>query len=346
MVDVAVIGAAGYAGIEAVRLVLGHPRMRLTVATSAADNGRAIADVYPALTGATRLAFESPDVSEIEARAQLALLCVPHTAALEVVPRLLDAGVRVVDLSADFRLKDAATYEAWYATSHTHPELLERAVYGLPELSRTGLSGAALVACPGCYPTASIIAAAPALEAGLVEGSHVVIDAKSGVSGAGRSATATTHFCSANEALAPYKVASHRHTPEIEQGLTSAAGRDVRVTFAPHLVPMTRGLLATAYLPLVGNITPEEAVALYRRRYAAEPFVRVHDAGVMPSTHEVSGSNRAHIGLAVDERSRTLVVACAIDNLVKGASGQAIQCANAVLGFAETEGLAGPLPVV
>lgn len=346
MVDVAVIGAAGYAGIETVRLVLGHPQMRLTLATSAADEGKRISDVYPALLGATDMAFEAPDTGRIEQQAQMAFLSVPHTAALDLVPQLLDAGVRVVDLSADFRLKEAAVYEEWYDTHHTHPELLAGAVYGLPELDRSGLPGAALVACPGCYPTASILACAPALAAGLVDGDRVVIDAKSGVSGAGRGVGPATHFSAVNESLHPYKVAAHRHTPEIEQGLTTAAGRAMRVTFAPHLVPMTRGLLATAYLPLSGPLTTAEAIALYRARYAVEPFVHVHDAGVMPATREVCGTNRAHIGLTVDARTRTLVVACAIDNLVKGSAGQAIQCANAVLGHAETDGLTCPQPVV
>lgn len=346
MIDVAVIGAAGYAGIEAVRLMLGHPRMRLTMATSAADEGKPISSVYPALAGATSLRFEAPDMSVIEGRAQLAFLSVPHTAALELVPQLMLAGLTVVDLSADFRLKDPAVYEAWYDTRHTHPALLADAVYGLPELDRSRLTDAKLVASPGCYPTASILAAAPALHAGLVSGDHVVIDAKSGVSGAGRSATAGTHYCAVNDSLLPYKVAGHRHTPEIEQGLTHAAGREMLVTFTPHLVPMTRGLLATVYLPLVGPLSTREAVGLYKKHYAAEPFIHVHEAGIMPSTREVAGTNRAHIGVAVDERTRMLVAVCAIDNLVKGAAGQAVQCANLALGLAETDGLDVPQPVV
>lgn len=346
MVDAAVVGAAGYAGIEAVRLILGHPRMRLALATSGADAGRPISQVYPALLGQCDLAFEAPDVATIEGSAQVAFLCVPHTAALELVPQLLLAGLTVVDLSADFRLKSAETYEEWYATPHTHPELLGEAVYGLPELDRSLLPGAKLIAAPGCYPTASILACAPALEAGIVEEGRIVIDAKSGVSGAGRAATPATHYCVVNDSLLPYKVAAHRHTPEIEQGLSHAAGRDVRVTFTPHLVPMTRGLLATAYLPLVGPVDTEQVLDIYRQRYAAEQFVHMHEAGMMPSTREVAGTNRAHIGLAVDARSRTLVVACAIDNLVKGAAGQAIQCANSALGFDEAEGLDAPQPVV
>ncbi len=346
MIDVAVVGAAGYAGIEAVRLVLGHPEMRLVAATSAADEGRAIADVYPSLSGATDLVFTAPDADTVGAQASVAFLSVPHTAAMALVPDLLLRDVAVIDLSADFRLKDVEVYESWYEVDHVAPELLDEAVYGLPEFNRAALPGARLVACPGCYPTASLLAAAPAFEAGVCSADHGVIDAKSGVSGAGRTASPGVHFCTVNENLAPYKVAGHRHTPEIEQGLTEAAGRDIFVTFTPHLVPMTRGLLATTYLPLHDPMTTDEAVALYAERYADEPFVHVRPAGHMPGTHEVAGSNRAHIGVAVDERTGMLIVACAIDNLIKGSSGQALQCANLVLGFDESAGLDQPAAVV
>ena len=348
MIDVAIVGAAGYAGVEAARLVLGHPQMRLVEVTSTADAGVRLDRLYPALSGQTDLVLVEPDIERIASRARLAFLGVPHTAALELAGSLLDRGVRVIDASADFRLKDPAVYEEWYGVTHTAPDLLDQAVYGLPELDRDALRGAGLVACPGCYPTASILAALPALESGIAEPDHVVIDAKSGVSGAGSSASSGTHFSTVNESVSPYKVARHRHTPEIEQALSRIAASEVHVTFTPHLVPMTRGLLATVYLRLSEGqpLTTEEAVELYRTRYDAEPFVSVHPAGVMPSTREVNGSNRAHIGVAVDSRTGTLIAACAIDNLVKGTSGQAIQCANLVLGFAETEGLMTPTPVV
>lgn len=339
MVEVAVIGAAGFAGIEAVRLVLGHPKLQLRLATSAADAGKRISDVYPALEGTTDLAFVNPDPAQIARFASIALLAVPHTAALELAPALLDAGLTVIDLSADFRLKDPATYESWYGVPHTARGLLEQAVFGLPELDRSGLHGARLVACPGCYPTATTLAALPALEAGVVTSSRVIVDAKSGVSGAGRSASWATHFVTVNEAIAPYKVAAHRHTPEIEQALSTAAGSPVSVVFAPHLVPMTRGLLSTVYLEVEPGFSARDALELYRARYTAEPFVHVRDAGQMPSTAEVRGTNRAVIGVTVDSRTNTLVAACAIDNLGKGAAGQAIQCANAVLGLPETQGL-------
>ncbi|NTU71358.1 MAG: N-acetyl-gamma-glutamyl-phosphate reductase [Coriobacteriia bacterium] len=346
MVDVAVIGAAGYAGIEAVRLVLGHPRLRLTLATSAADEGKPIAAVYPSLAGATELEFSVPDPAAIAQAASLAFLAVPHTAALALVPALIEAGVTVVDMSADYRLRDAAVYEEWYGAQHTSVELLAEAVFGLPELDRTALAGARLVACPGCYPTATTLAALPALESAPVAGSKLIVDAKSGVSGAGRSASAGTHYVAVNESLAPYKVASHRHTPEIEQALSQAAGRALSAVFTPHLVPMSRGLLSTVYIDVAPGFSTSDAVALYAARYAAEPFVHMHAAGTMPSTAEVRGTNRAAVGVAVDERTNTLIAACAIDNLGKGAAGQAVQCANAVLGYPETEGFERPGPVV
>jgi N-acetyl-gamma-glutamyl-phosphate reductase len=265
---------------------------------------------------------------------------------MSLAPALLDAGLTVIDLSADFRLKDAAVYESWYGTAHTAPDLLSLAVYGLPELTRASLAGARLVACPGCYPTATALAAAPALEAGLASPSLVVVDAKSGVSGAGRALAAGSHFSSANESVKPYKVGSHRHTPEIAQTLSAIAGSPVSVCFAPHLVPMTRGLLSTVYLQAADRLTSADVVDAYRARYGEEPFVTVHPEGVMPSTREVCGTNRAHIGLAFDEGSGMLVVECAIDNLVKGSGGQAIQCANIVFGLDESAGLTAYAPVV
>jgi N-acetyl-gamma-glutamyl-phosphate reductase len=345
MLRAAVIGAAGYTGIETVRLLLGHPGISVTVVTSATDAGRALEDVYPALSGCG-LVFEDPDACDIAGNADVAFLAVPHTASLALTPALLGAGLTVIDLSADFRLKDAAVYESWYGTPHTSPELLKQAVYGLPELTRASLAGAKLVACAGCYPTASALAAAPAIEAGLAAPGPVLVDAKSGVSGAGRTPAPGTTYCAADESVLPYKVGSHRHTPEIAQTLSAVAGAPVAVCFAPHLVPMSRGLLATVYLGAVDGLTTGDAIDAYRARYADEPFVTVHPEGRMPSTHEVSGTNRAHIGLAVDDASGTLVVACAIDNLVKGSGGQAIQCANIALGLDETAGLSAYGPVV
>jgi len=346
VVKVAVVGAAGYAGVEAVRWILGHPQLELALATSRADAGRRLDEVYPALVGATDAVLTAPEPSEIAKVAQVAILAVPHTAAMSIVPELLSSGVTVIDLSADFRLADARVYAQWYGTNHLAADLLDEAVYGLPELDRSGLNGARLVAVPGCYPTATVLAAFPALESGVALGTRMVVDAKSGVSGAGRTPTSGAHYVQANESCAPYKVGNHRHTPEMEQALSRAAGRDVSVMFAPHLVPMSRGLLSTIYLDVEKGFTTAEAVELYRGRFHAEPFVHVHAAGSMPSTGEVRGTNRAAIGVHVDERTSTLVASCAIDNVGKGSAGQAIQCLNAVLGLPETLGLEALAPVV
>lgn len=346
MPDVAIVGAPGYAGAELTRLLVAHPDLRPVILTSSSEAGRAVADVYPALGPYTDATYVKPDVAAIAQTCEVAFLAVPHTAALKMAPALRERGVIVVDASADFRLSDARLYERWYGVKHTAPELLAEAVYGLPELNRSALPGAGLVACPGCYPTATLLACAPALESGVSRGDLVIVDAKSGISGAGRTPGPGTHYPSVAGSLSPYKVASHRHTPEIAQELSRMRGEEVRLVFTPHLVPMSRGLLATVYLELTAPLTTEEVVEVYRQGYADEPFITVHGAGRMPTTLEVRGSNRAHIGVAVDEGAGMLVVACAIDNLVKGTSGQAVQCANIVLGLSETSGLDMPVPVV
>ncbi len=341
----AILGAAGYAGVELTRLLLGHPDFELVAVTSERDAGKSVADVYPALASCD-LVYQSHDATVLQPEIDVVFLAVPHTAAMAVVPRLLGEGRTVIDASADFRLRDADLYAAWYGAPHRAPALLDEAVYGLPEIWRDALPGARLVACPGCYPTASLLAVAPAIEAGITVSDRVVIDAKSGVSGAGRSPSAATHFCAANEAVMAYKAGVHRHTPEIAQGLVDLGMAHPRLTFVPHLVPMTRGLLATVYLEVEPGFSADEAYEAYASRYAVEPFVTVHPSAQMPSTAEVSGGNRAHIGVAVDEASATLIVTVAIDNLVKGTSGQAVQCANLALGLAETAGLGLPCPVV
>lgn len=345
MLPVAIVGAAGYAGAELTRLLIAHPSFELTTVTSSSDAGRAVPDLYPALAGCT-LRYVDHDVSAVANSAAIAFLAVPHTAAMAMAPALLEAGVTVVDASADFRLHDAELFAAWYATPHTAPGLLGQAVYGLPELWRERLAGARLVACPGCYPTATLLAAAPAVRAGVVVSSRVVVDAISGVSGAGRSLSETTHFVNATESLAAYKVCSHRHTPEISQGLAELGLPRPAVVFTPHLAPLDRGLLSTVYLEVDAGLSAEEAHEIYRAAYADEAFITVCDPGAQPATRHVRGSNRAHMGVVLDEPSHTLVITCAIDNLVKGTAGQAIQCANIALGLTETDGLTGVGPVI
>jgi N-acetyl-gamma-glutamyl-phosphate reductase len=342
----AVVGAAGYAGVEAVRILLGHPDFELTCITSTSDAGVPIATLYPALDGICDLAFEPHDVKAVAKKADVAFLAVPHTASLAMTPALVEAGVQVIDLSADYRIADAATYEQWYGVEHTSPDLLAKAIYGLPEVARDQLkAGTPVVACPGCYPTASALAALPAIEGGLKGEGSVIVAALSGVSGAGRKATAKTHFCNAGESVGMYGM-PHRHTPEIAQTLSRAANADVEVIFTPHLVPMVRGLLSTVYIPLNGTPTLEEVHELYAKRYAGEPFVSVRPAGDMPQTAWVEGSNRAQVGICLAPGGHTLIASCAIDNLVKGAAGQAVQAANLVCGFEETAGLVSSCPVV
>ena len=342
---VGVVGAAGYAGAELVRLLLEHPEFELVAATSNADAGQALAAVYPSFAGVSDLSFTTHDDPALKA-CDAVFLAVPHTAALAAVPGLLAAGVSVFDLSADYRLDDPEVYAAWYETEHTSPELLADRAFGLPELFPEGLAtlaakhaagDAVLVACAGCYPTATSLAAAPAVRAGWVaERGPVVVDAISGVTGAGKGCNARTHYCSADENLEAYKVCAHRHTPEIEQilGLTD------RVVFTPHLAPLKRGLLSTVTLPLAEGVadtlTAEEAVEHYRSFYEGRTFVRVLAAGQQPRTASVAGSNAAQVGLAVNRRAGVLVATGAIDNLCKGAAGQAVQCANIVFGFTES----------
>lgn len=341
-----IVGAAGFAGIELTRLALRHPNFDLVVVTSNELAGVPVAQEYPGFVGATDLVFASHDDPALNS-CDLVFLAVPHTAALALAPRLVAQGAVVVDLSADFRLKDPVTYERWYATPHTQPGLLAQAAFGLPELFREDLDRVALtraggegvlVACAGCYPTATSLAAAPAVRGGLVAPEMpVIVDAISGVTGAGKKATSRTHFCFADENLEAYGVATHRHTPEIEQIL----GLEDRLVFTPHLAPTNRGLLSTVNLPLAADapVDSQAIMQLYRTFYEDASFVHVLADGRMPKTSSVVGTNHAHIGVAVNERARVLVAVCAIDNLGKGAASQAVQCANAVWNLPETTGL-------
>jgi N-acetyl-gamma-glutamyl-phosphate reductase len=352
----AVLGAAGYAGIEVVRYLSAHPEIEPIIATSTAEAGRALAELYPALIGSSvaDLTFTAPDIERIADECDVAFLAVPHTAALDIAPKLIAAGLRVFDLSADYRLKNPTVYEQWYNARHTSEELLQKAVYGLPELHGDELAALAalnpakepvLVACPGCYPTASILALAPALAAGLASGAHATVNALSGISGAGKSLKDTSHFCSADEAVMAYAPASHRHSPEIDQELTKAAGREIHATFTPHLVPMKRGLLSTVTIPLGDSATKSAVLEAYAAFFEGKPFAYFVGER-MPSTNEVAGTNNAHIGIAIDEASNTLIASAAIDNLGKGAASQSIQCANIVLGLDETSALKQAYPVV
>ncbi|MBC7105774.1 MAG: N-acetyl-gamma-glutamyl-phosphate reductase, partial [Firmicutes bacterium] len=328
MVKVAVIGATGYTGVELVRLLCRHPDVELTVLTSQSYVGQPFWKVYPSLLRHVELECADAAPELVAAEAEVAFVALPHGHAMGVVAGLLERGCRVVDLGADFRFRSKQAYEHWYRVPHTAPELLPAAVYGLPEWYRERIRTASLVANPGCYPTGALLALLPLVKAGLVDPDGIVVDAKSGVSGAGRAATLTTHYGECNENLKPYGVPGHRHVPEMEQELSLAAGREVRLAFTPHLVPMTRGILCTVYVRPVRRLGAAEVLELYREAYRNEPFVRVLPEGMLPQTKAVAGSNYCDLAAAADPRTGRVILFSAIDNLVKGAAGQAVQNMN------------------
>ncbi len=340
---VAVVGATGYTGAELLRILLGHPQVTVTALFAQNKLAPRVSAVLPSLTGLCDLPVEAFDPEVAAARAEVAFCALPHGASVAAVRALRRHGMRVLDLSADYRLRDPAAYETWYGAPHGDPEGLREAVYGLPELHREALRGATLVAVPGCYPTASTLPLLPLLRTGLVDPGTVIVHALSGVSGAGRTPSSSTHLPECAEGARCYKVAgTHRHTPEIEQILADAAGRPLPVTFTPTLAPMSRGILATAYLDApAGGVTVEAMVEAARAYFVASPSVAVLDPGILPDTLWVRGSNRAHVGYAYDPRTRKVLAMGALDNLVKGAAGQAVQCMNLLAGFDEGEGLRG-----
>ncbi len=333
MPTVGVIGASGYTGAELLRLLAAHPSFDVRVATGDTQAGVALADLHPGLAVAYPglvLGRYDPGGTDLDGL-DVVFLALPHGASQAIVPALRGRVKAIVDLAADFRLKDPALYPRWYGEDHRAPELLAEAAYGLPELFRDDLAGASLVAAPGCYPTAAALALAPLLRAGLVSGEGIVVDAASGVSGAGRPPTPGTTFCAADENFAAYGLLDHRHTPEIEQALGAT------VLFTPHLAPMNRGILATCYARSSGPTSTGAVLAALHEAYDAEPFVVVSERS--PATKATLGANTAHVTARADGRTGWVVAICAIDNLVKGASGQALQCANVVAGLPETTGL-------
>jgi N-acetyl-gamma-glutamyl-phosphate reductase len=337
-VRVAVVGATGYTGFELVALLQHHHKVEITTITSQSYTGKRIDEIFPALSGTCSLLCEPMDIARLVERADCLFVALPHKTAMEVVEPLVRAGKRVVDLSADFRFQDPTVYENWYQ-EHTAKGLLAEAVYGLPELHADRIRSARLVGNPGCYPTGVILAVAPLLKAGVVDPDSLIADCKSGVSGAGRAPTLTTHFCEANEGLKAYKVAEHRHGPEIEQELSIVAGRPIKIVFTPHLVPMTRGILTTLYANVVKKVNDDDIQEIYSDAYGNAPFVRMSYPGQLPSTLYVRGTNYCDIGYRLDERTGRIIAISAIDNLIRGASGQAICNMNLMFGFAQEEGL-------
>jgi N-acetyl-gamma-glutamyl-phosphate reductase len=340
MTGVAIVGATGYASRELIKILLNHPGARITAATSRQDDSPRLDAVHPVLAGRTELMCQPFDPDRVASAAGVAFLALPHTASLEVVPALRERGVRVIDLSADYRLKDRQVYADWYGHTHTDPVGLGDAVYGLPELFREAIPAAGLIANPGCYTSASILALAPLVAGGKVEPSGIIIDAKSGVSGAGRAPKPAYHFPECNESLAAYNVGKHRHTPEIDQVLTEvgrARGHSgpVEVIFTPHLVPMDRGILATVYASPVGPVSEHDLRDLYRSFYAGCPFIRV--VNHLPATKDSACTNFCDIAVRV-VRGKVLVIAC-LDNLIKGAAGVAVQNFNLMFGHPEATAL-------
>jgi N-acetyl-gamma-glutamyl-phosphate reductase len=338
MLKVAVVGASGYTGAELIRLLVGHPEIEICSVTSRQHEGVPISQVFPSLAGFCELVCEPLDVAAIAARSELVFTALPHKSAMEVIPGFLAAGCKVVDLSADYRLKDQAVYEHWYQ-EHSSPELLIEAVYGLPELFREEIKTARLVANPGCYPTSVALGLAPLLKKNLINPETLIVDSKSGTSGAGRGAKQGSLFCEVNEGFKAYGVAAHRHTPEIEQTLSTLVGRPVQVNFTPHLLPINRGILSTIYASLSAEQSTAELVEIYRQAYAEEPFVRVMPGGELPNIAYTKGTNFCDVGLVSDERTGRVIIVSVIDNLVKGAAGQAIQNMNLLCGYKEQLGL-------
>ncbi len=335
-----IIGSSGYGGGELVRLLYNHPDVELTHLTAESRKAEVYGDVFPNLRGLISRVTEEADLEAIGRDSDVAFFALPNGVPMTMAPAL-GADVKIVDLGADFRFVNPDTYARWYKAPHASPELLGDAVYGLVELHRGRIRAARIVGNPGCYPTAALIALAPFLRAGVAELEGIVIDAKSGVSGAGRGASLGTHFSEVNENVKPYNVIGHRHTPEIEQELSAVAGVPVNVTFTPHLIPMTRGILATVYFRPAGPISTEQAEEILREAYADEPFVRVL-RGALPETKATYGSNFCDVAVRSDGRAGVVIAMAAIDNLVKGAAGQAIQNMNVMFGIAEQKGLEGP----
>ncbi len=339
MIKVGIIGASGYTGNELVRILAQHPEAEITAITSRTNEGRKLEEVYGGFTGWDGPAFSGSDSPDAVDGCDVVFLAMPHGVALELVPSLLEKGQKVIDLGADFRFRDGETYQSWYKLPHTQAELTKSAVYGLPEIYRKEIRQAMLVGNPGCYPTSIILAVYPLLKEGLVDPDRIIIDSKSGVSGAGRKGEVAYNYPELFGNFKAYGLPGHRHTPEIEQELSRAAGKEIRVSFSPHLLPVARGILSTIHLSLIKNVSTKEVEEVLARSYQGEPFVKIVKEPRLPELKWVVGTNCCQIGVRVDQRTNQLVVVSVIDNMVKGASGQAVQNMNLACDLPETMGL-------
>jgi len=339
MIRVAICGGSGYTGGELLRILSGRSDIEITSVTSERSAGRKLIGLFPHLHKYGDMAFEPLNKEKLLDKADVFFLALPHGASQEAVNFFFRNGKKVIDLSADFRLRDPKTYKDWYGLTHDFVPTLRKAVYGLPEIYRKKIGKAALVANPGCYPTSAILGLLPAIKGGLIDVSSIIIDSKSGASGAGRKADLAVSFCEVNDGFKAYGIGTHRHTPEIEQELSSLSGREIKVNFTPHLLPVDRGILTTIYAKLLKKADTASVLNAYKKRYSGEPFVRILEEGVFPNIKNVRGTNFCEIGLKVNARTNTLVIVSAIDNLVKGASGQAVQNMNIMMGIDEGKGL-------
>ncbi|MDD4140132.1 MAG: N-acetyl-gamma-glutamyl-phosphate reductase [Eubacteriales bacterium] len=338
---IGIVGATGYVGMELVRILSVHPGFVLTQLVSRSHAGQRLSDIYPSFSRVVDLELQPLDLDRLAADCDLVITALPHGVSSEIVPQLLDRDLRVIDHSGDFRYRDAAVYEGAYKLKHPRPDLLAEAIYGLPELYRREIAGARLVANPGCYPTCSLLALLPLLKNNLIRLDSIIIDAVSGVSGAGRKSDTAYSFCETAEGFRAYGVVGHRHTTEIEQecGFLAGLGRPQAVTFTPHLAPMKRGMLATVYADLLPGQDPDRLMEAYREAYAEEWFIRLLSSGQLPDTRLVTGTNFADVSVHYDKRTGKVKALCAIDNLGKGAAAQAVQAMNLMAGLAENEGL-------
>lgn len=336
MIKVAICGGSGYAGAELLRILAFHPEIEITVVTSEKSAGKSVSDLFPHLRNYSHLFYEPLKQDEIISKADIFFMALPHGASQEAVHLLASKDKIVIDLSADYRLKDAEVYERWYKIPHRFKNILKKAVYGLPEIHRKRIARSKLVANPGCYPTGAILGLYPALKNGIIDTSSIVIDSKSGTSGAGRQSDIPFSFCEVNEGFKAYGVTTHRHTPEIEQELSAIAGEEIKVDFIPHLLPIDRGIITTIYAKTLKGVEAGSVYEIYRNSYKKEPFVRLLEPGKFPNVKHIRGTNFCDIGLTINARTGTLIIVTAIDNLVKGASGQAVQNMNIMMGFPET----------